>query len=79
MTRALGELKLLNVLDPCWKGQLRGSDVDPGLHFVMKLEALEPGPSSLPGIAACCRADVLTVVLFSTASADRSLTKLDSC
>ena len=64
MTRALSELKLLNVLDPCCEGQLRGSDVDPGLHFVMKLEAPRPGPSSLPGIAASCCADVLIVFCF---------------
>ena len=55
MTHALHELKVLNVLDPCYEGQLRGSGVDPRLHFVMKLEALRPGPSSLPGIADCCR------------------------
>ena len=64
MTHALSELKLLNVLDPCCKGQLRGSDVDPGLHFVMKLEALGLGPSSLPGIAASCCADALIVFCF---------------
>ena len=43
MTRALSELKLLNVLDPCCERQPGGSDVDPGLHFVMKLGALGPG------------------------------------
>ncbi len=64
MTHALSELKLLNVLDPCCKGQLRGSDVDPGLHFVMKLEALGSGPSSLPVIAACRCADVLICFVF---------------
>ena len=64
MTHALHELKVLNVLDPCYEGQLRGSDVDPRLHFVMKLEALGLGPSSLPGIAACHCADVLIVFCF---------------
>ena len=73
MTHALHELMLLNVLDPCYEGQLRGSDVDPGLHFVMKLGALGPGPSSLPVIAACCPADVLTVVVFLFDGVSRSI------
>ena len=34
---------MLNALDLCCEGQLRGSDVDPALHFVMKLGALGSG------------------------------------
>ena len=63
MTRALSELKLLNVLDPCCEGQPGGSDVDPGLHLSRSWGPWGWGSSSLPGIAACCCADVL-IVLF---------------